>query len=252
MSASHPYPILDSHIHLCPGPSLDTLAWHDSHLPPGSPPNPLSAKAFSVSQFRDAVRRSPVLGRSVRGAIVVESDRWTEDHARDKAPQNDDGATEEDIDSVPDEKLKQRWSGPLAELAFLSRLVAGKPEPLDDFVPSDSGIVAAIVAWAPVSSGPKVLARYLRIARDVAGDDCWTRVKGFRFLLQDKPPRTMLRRQFVEGVAFLATKGYTFDVGVDHHRRGRQQLDECVEMVGRVQDLLKERGENPATFILSR
>jgi L-rhamnono-1,4-lactonase len=59
----------------------------------------------------------------------------------------------------------------------------------------------------------------------------------------------MLDEKFIEGVKLLGRRGFTFDVGVDQHRRGKKQLEEVVEFVDRVHDGVPD--EEKVTLILS-
>jgi len=82
-----------------------------------------------------------------------------------------------------------------------------------------------------------------------AAGEAWPKVKGFRYLLQDKPHGTMLEQDFIDSLKLLGRRGFVFEVGVDQHRRGKKQLDEVVEMVDRAHDGVPE--DEKVTFILS-
>ena len=75
-------------------------------------------------------------------------------------------------------------------------------------------------------------------------------MKGFRYLLQDKPNGTALSDDFIEGLKLLGRKKFVFDLGVDQHKRGRIQLEEAVEMIDRAHDGVDE--EDKVVFILSK
>ncbi|KAL2757904.1 hypothetical protein ACRALDRAFT_1074741 [Sodiomyces alcalophilus JCM 7366] len=195
------YPIVDSHIHLFPEAEVSTLAW-------ATPDNPL-AKQHSVSDFR-AATGSPT---NLKGFIFVETDR-----VHDLAA----GAQEGD---------ESGWEAPLAEVAWLRRIVEGTPREGEGHRPEDARLCLGIVPWAPLPSGPRVLERYLDRVRDVAGPDTWSRIRGFRYLLQDKPHGTAVQPDFIESLKLLGRRGFTFDLGVDQHRRGRQQLEEALVLI---------------------
>lgn len=97
--------------------------------------------------------------------------------------------------------------------------------------------------------GQEELEKYLAQAEEVAGEETWEKVKGFRYLLQDKPNGTALEDRFIEGLKVVGKKGYVFDLGVDQHRRGRLQLEEAVEMIDRAHEGVEE--EEKVVFILN-
>jgi L-rhamnono-1,4-lactonase len=105
------------------------------------------------------------------------------------------------------------------------------------------------VPWAPLTLGPEELGKYLEKAEAEAGKETWAKVKGFRYLLQDKENGTALGDGFIESLKVLGRKGFVFDVGVDQQRRGRVQLEEAVEMIDRAHEGVEE-GEK-VVFILS-
>lgn len=229
---SIPVPILDSHIHLFPASELPTLAWND-------PSHPLWAQ-HSVAEYRRATRASHDL---LSGFIFLETDR-----RNDEADPRPDGG----------------WTYPLQEVRWLARIASGRPNPGEGHEPGDRDrdLCKGIVPWAPVPGGEAVLGRYIEAVRATClraqeggeeeegeGESVWKRVKGFRYLLQDKPDGTMLDDKFVEGVRLLGRKGLVFDVGVDQHRRGRAQLEEVVELVERAHEGVKQ--EEKVIFILS-
>ena len=206
-----PHQILDAHIHLYPSSELPQLAWCTN-----DPSHPLATQ-HSVSDYRSAAP-------SVSGFIFLETDR---------------------VNSA-----SQSWTAPLAEISFLRRIVTNTPNPGEGHDGAeDAALCKAIVPWAPVDLGGERLEEYLGKAEEVAGAETWGRVKGFRYLLQDKPDGTAVGEKFVEGLRVLGRRGFVFDVGVDPHRRGKRQLDEAVEMVDRAHEGVAE-GEK-VVFILS-
>lgn len=209
-------PIIDSHIHLYPAAETDSLAWY-------TPDGPLAGQ-HSLEEYREATSSAP----SLLGFVFVETDR-----------QNDveSGAVD-----------GSGWEQPLAEVSWLKRVALGQPREGEGHSPEDAKLCLGIVPWAPLPSGPEVLERYLDRVKEVAGD-AWPKIKGFRYLLQDKPHGTMLDDKFIEGVKLLGRRGFTFDVGIDQHRRGKKQLDEVIEFVDRVHDGVPE--EEKVTLVLS-
>ncbi len=225
-------PIIDSHVHLFPASELSTLAWQ-------TPDGPL-AKQHSVEEYKAA---ATVGGKRPlpRGFILIEADRKHD--AAETGEGDGDG-----------------WAGPLAEVAWMRRVAtaaggsddAPPPRAGEGHASEDAGLCVALVPWAPVAGGPAVLERYLERAREAAGgegSEAWAKVKGVRYLLQDKPNGTALGDGFVDGLKLLGRRRLVFDVGVDQHRRGRVQLEELVEMIDRAHDGVPE--EEKVVFILS-
>ncbi|KAK7739209.1 L-rhamnono-gamma-lactonase [Cytospora paraplurivora] len=216
-----PVPIIDSHIHLYPSSELDTLAWAE-------PSSPLY-KQHSLAEYRAATAPQHDL---VSGFIFLEADRRTDPAA-----------------SPPE----RGWDHALQEVSYLARVAGGRPRDGEGHEAKDRDLCLGIVPWAPVGAGADVLGRYIEAVRGVCvrdgGEGVWEKVKGFRYLLQDKPARTMLDDKFVEGLKLLGREGFVFDVGVDLHRRGRAQLEEVVEMVDRAHSGVPE-GEK-VTFVLN-
>ncbi|EGU86991.1 hypothetical protein FOXB_02385 [Fusarium oxysporum f. sp. conglutinans Fo5176] len=209
-------PIIDSHIHLYPASETDSLAWY-------TPDGPLAGQR-SLEEYREATASAP----SLLGFVFVETDR------------------KNDVESGASDG--SGWEQPLAEVSWLKRVALGQPREGEGHSPEDAKLCLGIVPWAPLPSGPEVLERYLDRVKEEAGD-AWPKIKGFRYLLQDKPHGTMLDDKFIEGVKLLGRRGFTFDVGIDQHRRGKKQLDEVIEFVDRVHDGVPE--EEKVTLVLN-
>ncbi|CEJ94672.1 Putative Amidohydrolase family protein [[Torrubiella] hemipterigena] len=209
-------PIIDSHIHLYPQDEVDNLAWC-------TPDHPLYGQR-SIEQYKAAAASAP----SLLGFIFVETDR-----------KNDVAAGEKDGSG---------WDGPLREVAWMKRLVTGEPKDGQGHTAADAKLCLGMVPWAPIPSGPEILAKYIDKVKETAGD-AWPKIKGFRYLLQDKPHGTMLEPAFIESLKLLGRRGLTFEVGIDQHRRGKKQLDEALEMIGRAHDDVPK--DEQVTFILN-
>lgn len=210
------YPIIDSHIHLFPKSELDTLAWSDSA-------NPLY-KQHSIDEY-EAATGSPA---SFEGFIFLETDR-----TNDLQTGAEDG---------------RGWEMPLMEVDWLKRIALGTPREGEGHTAEQKKLCLAIVPWAPVPSGAAVLERYVKKVEKHAGDS-FGKIKGFRYLLQDKPKGTMLQDGFIEGLKWLGRNGYVFDLGVDQHSGGKWQLEEAVEMVQKAHEGVEEADR--VTFIIS-
>ncbi|KAF2963987.1 hypothetical protein GQX73_g9587 [Xylaria multiplex] len=208
-------PIIDAHIHLWPKSEIPTIAWC-------TPENPL-AKQQSVHEYKAASASSPP-----KGFIFIESDR------------------KNDLDAGA--KDGSGWEGPLMEVSWLKRIIIGQLKPDEGHSSEDASLCAAYIPWAPLPSGPLAMEKYIERVKEDAGES-WPKVRGFRYLLQDKPNGTMLQDDFIESLKLLGRKGLVFELGVDQHRRGRGQLEEVVEMIDRAHDGVPE--DEKVVFIVN-
>lgn len=221
-------PIIDAHVHLFPASELSSLRV-------GPPDGPFDSQR-SVDEYRAAVGPPAAsASSSLLGFVFVETDRV-----------NDLDAVRADADDAS--LAAAAWAEPLNEIRWLRRIATGQPRPGEGHAPEDRRLCLGIVPWAPVACGADILARYLAEAERVAGEATWAKVKGFRFLLQDKPAGTMVSDDFVAALKLLGRRRFVFDVGVDHHRRGKKQLDETLEMVGRAHEGVPDHEK--VTFVL--
>ncbi len=205
--------IVDSHIHLYPQSEVATLAWcNDKH--------PLNGQ-YSVDEYLSALGHAPRL----RGFIFIETDRKSH------------------LDS------DEGWEQPLRELDWISRVVAGTPRPGEGHTPEHAQYCLGIILWAPIPLGPDALCRYVEKVKAKAGS-CNHLIKGFRYLVQDKPKGTMTQPNFIESLRWLGEHDYTFDLGVDQRSGGDWQLEEAVEMIWKAHKGLPE--EKKVTVIISR
>lgn len=196
-----PYPIIDSHVHLWPASEMKNLNMY-------SPNGPFNTQQ-SLNEYIKATGSTPHL----QGFVFVEVDR-----KYDLKASNLPGSG---------------WDGPLQEIRFLRRIAIGHPKQGEGHLPEDARLCLGIIPWAPVTSGVRVMEKYLGIARQAAGE-AWPKIKGFRYLLQDKPDGTMLDVNLIESLKLLGRKGFVFEVAADHSRRGDIQLDEVLAMVKQV------------------
>ncbi|KAH8811795.1 hypothetical protein F5884DRAFT_831553 [Xylogone sp. PMI_703] len=209
-------PIIDSHIHLYPEAELETLAW----LTPDSP----LYKQQSVDEYEAATALLP----SLKGFIFLETDRKHDLEAGAK-----DGSG---------------WEMPLMEVEWLKRIATGTPKEGQGHSKEQAKLCLGIVPWAPLPSGGEVLERYVKEVEKHAGES-FGKVRGFRYLVQDKPKGVMLQEGFIDGLKWLGRNGYTFDLGVDQHRGGRWQLEEALEMIERAHEGVDE--EHQVTVIIN-
>ncbi|KAF4121100.1 L-rhamnono-1,4-lactonase [Geosmithia morbida] len=221
-------PIIDSHIHLWPSNSLSEYGWRD-----GSDPD--APGEHYIQEFREATHSAP----SLLGYVLVESDRRFD---------LESGAAD-----------GSGWELPLREVGMMRRAALGDysdgSSPGGDQNREDGSEgrkdpeCLGLVPWAPLPSGPAVMERYIDRVREVAGEEAWPKVKGFRYLVQDKPAGTMLEPGFIESLRLLGRRRFVFEVGVDHHRRGKRQLEEMVSMIEKAHDGVPE--EDKVTLIIN-
>lgn len=194
------FPIVDSHIHLYADAHIQDLAWASS-----IPNEHVLKRQNSVEQYLRATMSQP----NLTGFIFVETDR--------KSNLTEDG-----------------WKHALQEIDFLRRIKAGTSREGEGHTAYHKDSLLGMVAWAPIGAPLPLLQQY--IERSGALQDFKENglIKGFRYLLQDKPMGTALNPNFIEGLLLLEKRGAkTFDLGVDFHHGGRWQLVEAIEMLER-------------------
>lgn len=228
-----PTKLLDTHIHLWPASATSSSAhgWMTS--------GHFLAKRHGIAEYKAATA-----GAAPDGFVYVETDRYLPTPEPDIQPS--------DAEDVIEEKLKTWAAEPLKELSFLRRMVEGSPTEGDEdgFTPSDSALLKGMVIYAPFQLSTALFTTYLRLARETLGAQAWSKVVGFRYLLQGRGVthvRTLVQSEdFVRNLRSI--EGKVFDVGVDCHRDGVEVLDWVGEMVERVAKL--EEGVKPK-FVLS-
>lgn len=218
-----PTPIVDSHIHLFPASHLPTLAWY-------SPDSPLGSQ-HSVDEYRHAssslsTQSDTADSKYLRGFIFLETDR---------------------ISSVADDQPDSPgWTHALDEVSLLTRIALGEPVAGEGHDTTQKDLCLGIVPWAPVPGGPEALDSYMtQVKERTKTEQVWRKVRGVRYLVQDKPAGVMIQPQFVEGLRWLGQQGLAFDLGVDARQGGLHQLREAVEMIDRLGDA------NAVTIIIS-
>ncbi|KAF8467403.1 hypothetical protein BDZ91DRAFT_642122, partial [Kalaharituber pfeilii] len=215
-------PILDTHIHLFTQSHLPILAWMaDTNL---------LYRAHTPSEYASCVPSS--LAPSHRGFIFVETDcRYTDPDVPATASSSD---------------LNEAWKYVLNEYEFVYNI---SKTPCSEEIP-----VRGIVPWAPVHLGPEMLEKYLQKLNSIGGvivdpvtgkiDKMKSVLKGFRYLLQDKPSGAMLKEKFIAGLKWVASKGLIFEIGIDIRSGGIWQMEEFVA-------LLEKLGDNAPTLVIS-
>ncbi|KAL8943166.1 MAG: hypothetical protein Q9216_001220 [Gyalolechia sp. 2 TL-2023] len=212
-----PNDIVDSHIHLYPRNQLQSLAWcHEGH--------PLHDQ-YSVEEYLEASRElRNVADQRLRGFVFIETDR------------------------KPSSETEAGWEEPLRELDWIKRVADGTPRSGEGHDLQHAHLCLGIVLWAPVPSGSEVMSRYVNRAKDRAGNT-WQLVKGFRYLVQDKPPGVMMSNGFIDSLRWMGCNGYTFDLGVDARSGGLWQLSEAVGMIERAHGGVSE--ENKVVVVIN-
>ncbi|CAO2657874.1 Nn.00g071340.m01.CDS01 [Neocucurbitaria sp. VM-36] len=240
---SPPQRILDSHIHLWPATS--TQPTHHGWMTPGHQ----LAKRHGIADYKAVVSTSakpnslsssppppPPLPLESISFIYVETDRYL--------PSPTPEIPESDNADEKRRKLAQWAAQPLEEIKFLRRIVEANPDASgsDGFQASDASLMSGAVLYAPFHLPPALFQTYLQIAEQVAGPALWARVVGFRYLLQGKAEGEVKRlvesEGWLENIVSLREgrggKGWAFDVGVDTHRDGVEQLESIVGMIQEV------------------
>ncbi|KIW99791.1 uncharacterized protein Z518_10719 [Rhinocladiella mackenziei CBS 650.93] len=200
------FPIIDSHIHLYAATHIPSLNW-TADLPSTHPLN----RQYSTSDYLSATE---AYSSALLGFVFLETDR--------KSGLHDD-----------------QWTDALNEVDFLVRVARGEPREGEGHAPEDKRLVLGIVPWAPLPNGKDGLARYILHVKQHAAEK-WDLIKGFRYLVQDKPPGVMLRPEFIEGLRGLGKIKLSFDLGVDARSGGMGQLQEACEMMERLYSSTEE------------
>jgi L-rhamnono-1,4-lactonase len=122
------------------------------------------------------------------------------------------------------------WSKPIEEFEYVSRVSRGAELPEEGNAQEVGNLLLGIVPWAPVPGGRVALEKYISMLKQSSGSPSFSKVKGFRYLVQDKPKGTMLQSKFIDGIRYLGEQDFAFDLGIDIHSGGIWQLEEAVEL----------------------
>ncbi|KAL7271224.1 hypothetical protein RUND412_006027 [Rhizina undulata] len=118
------------------------------------------------------------------------------------------------------EATSKAWSHVLSEFAYAASLSEASPP------------VLGIIPWGPLDLGVEAMETYYSLLDKKAIEKGL--LKGFRYLLQDKLSGTISKKDFVESLKWIRRKGLIFELGVDVHRAGIQQLEEAVQIAEEV------------------
>lgn len=91
-------------------------------------------------------------------------------------------------------------------------------------------LVRGIVPWAPMNLGIPAMERYWSLLALDRQDESGRRkmLKGFRYLIQDKPRGTITEPKFVAAMEWVWRKGLAVEIGIDVRSGGIEQLEEVV------------------------
>ncbi|KAL9086917.1 MAG: hypothetical protein Q9165_006923 [Trypethelium subeluteriae] len=229
-----PNRLIDSHIHLWPAAEAnpDQHAWME-YVPP-------LAKQCSVEDYVHSTGediQKPIQDRQVKGFIYVETDRRL-------------------VDEEAEKDLQAWTSKTLEELRWLRRIVEGTPRAGEGHDKDSSQLLLGIVAWAPINKGPEQFNQYVKLAREVAGPETFSRIKAFRFLLQFIKDEETFREVALSEHTIQILKSFkkngndfAFDVGVDQRSGGTWQLERAVEVIEKVH--AGEEQDDKVVFVLS-
>ena len=211
MTSRPPPEIIDSHIHLYRLSHLSSLRWA-SNLPSDH----ILRLEHSVLEYRSSVSDSVA---HLRGFIFIESDR---------------------LSSLSENS----WSHVLDEIGFLAEMATYKSGDGEHerFEGSGRELILGLVPWAPIPAGAKVVEKYMSLATErCKNEEVRRKIKGVRYLVQDKPSGVMLQPGFIESLKWLGARGLSFDRGNDARNGGMWQLREACEMLRLV--YADERGD---------
>lgn len=126
---------------------------------------------------------------------------------------------------------EEGWDFPIEESTFAI---------LQNYDKINGGLIKAVIPWVPLIQGRDSVIRYVLKLKNSVGEENFGLIKGFRYLVQDKPDGTMMDDNFIEALNWISSQGFLFDLGIDINRRGFLQFEEF--------EFLLERTSN-VTFI---
>lgn len=197
------YKVIDSHAHLFAKQNLKLLKFDETH--------PLHSD-FGLDEY---LKYSENQKFQIEGLVFIETD--------------------------PIADLSKGLEGceyPIEEYLYVTRNITGKLLP-GEGEPSDlkQRFIKAIVPWAPIPLGVHLLKNYIEILKSRSLVDEFSLVKGFRYLVQDKPPNTMIQSNFVQALKWLDDNNFVFDWGIDLRSGGLWQFEETIEVLRQVPNL---------------
>jgi L-rhamnono-1,4-lactonase len=190
--------LLDSHIHIWPQSQLDTLSWQTKD-------GPLYLQ-LSIDEYELAIKQGKRTDDDIVGFIFVEADRKFS------------------LNPVS-------WTEPINEFKYALAIRRG--EAAEGHTAENFMLLRGFVGWGPIPLGFYGMSQYVAQLRELCRSETELRgvLKGFRYLVQDKPLGTCTTDDFAEGVRWCGQNEYVFDLGVDFQNCGRPQLEEALKLV---------------------
>lgn len=186
--------VFDSHIHILSLKNQAILKWHGDH--------PLNKQC----RLEEYLEQSQDDRFEIVGIVAIE------------------------FDPVVEMSTLAGCLGGIEEYHYFSRVINGtlaEDEGSNDY----KHLLKAVVPWAPIPNGPEFLSRYVD---QMAPSNTFGFIKGFRYLVQDKPLGTMLGSGFIESLKWLESHDYVFDWGIDLRSGGSWQFEESLEVFRQV------------------
>lgn len=191
------------------------------------------AKRHGISDYLAITSPPP------QGFIYVETDR--------RLPSAEPSISDSNTSESEIRKELESWvKEPLDELRFLRRMAEGTPDEGDGFWGQEEwGRMFGCVIYAPFHLEPRVFDVYMTVAKEVAGEKLWSKVVGFRYLLQGKGEGAVSKMLQERGgwwtsnlCSLKALQGtseaWCFDVGVDTHRDGVEPMEAVAGLIKRI------------------
>lgn len=188
--------VIDSHIHVLALKNQHILKWHGDH--------PLN-KQCRLEEYLEQSKNEHI---DIDGVVVIEFDPAA------------------DLD-----KGIEGCQNSIEEYKYVSRIIDGTLDP-EEGSNKWKQMIKAYVPWAPMPLGAKVLQEFVEKLKSSANN--FNYIKGFRFLLQDKPPKVMLQPNFIEALKWLEQNNFIFDWGIDLRSGGLWQFEESIELFKQV------------------
>ncbi|EGV63491.1 L-rhamnono-gamma-lactonase [Yamadazyma tenuis] len=189
--------LIDSHIHLSALANQQNMKWQADH-----PLHKQNRLDEYVAQLHD-------VDVQIDGVVAIEFD-----------PKNKDPTTLEGCQQSVEEYL------------YFGRVARGELRP-EEGSNQHAHLLKAVIPWAPMPSGPELLEQYV----DSLRDSSFHLVKGFRYLLQDKPKQVMLQPQFIKSLKWLEKNNFVFDWGIDLRCGGTWQFEETIDLFKQVSNV---------------
>lgn len=209
--------IVDTHIHLFPASEIDQLAWQ-------TPAGPLHSQ-HSLDDYTNAVT-------STASLCGVEETSAPVSRGRCKPTLHGFVFVETDRKSGLD---PSKWFSALNEIKYLRRVAEGHPRLGEGHEAKHAHLCKAIIPWAPIPAGVEPMNEYRRLAQEAAGE-AYGLIRGWRYLIQDKDCGVMLQESFIKSLRALGERNEVFELGIDYHKRGEEQLLEAIECLEKVYD----------------